>query len=88
MILLYYEIVLSAITFLVYAYDKNAARQGRWRISERTLLLLSASGGCWGALAAMQLLRHKTRKLRFWFVGLAAAAVYLGLLWFVGGVRI
>ena len=38
---------------------------GKFRISERTLLTLAAVGGAWGAYAAMQLFRHKTRHKKF-----------------------
>lgn len=55
----------SAITFLVYALDKSAARRDRWRTRESTLHLLSVIGGWPGALAAQQLLRHKSAKPSF-----------------------
>ena len=55
----------SGITFLVYALDKSAARRDRWRTRESTLHLLSLIGGWPGALAAQQLLRHKSAKPSF-----------------------
>lgn len=55
----------SVVTFGVYAIDKAAARAGRWRMSERTLHLLSFAGGWPGALCAQQWLRHKTVKVAF-----------------------
>lgn len=56
---------LSLLTFLVYAADKSAARQGARRIPESTLHLLSLCGGWPGALVAQQLLRHKSSKQPF-----------------------
>lgn len=56
---------LSALTFVVYACDKSAARQGGWRTSERTLHLLAFLGGWPGALVAQQVLRHKSSKAEF-----------------------
>lgn len=55
----------SAITFVVYALDKSAARKDRWRTRESTLHLLSLVGGWPGALAAQRLLRHKSVKPSF-----------------------
>lgn len=51
--------------FGIYAWDKQAARNGDWRVKESTLLLLAFAGGGAGALAAQRLLRHKTRKPPF-----------------------
>ncbi|RUM25209.1 DUF1294 domain-containing protein [Rhizobium vallis] len=58
-------LALNLLAFSVYYLDKQAARRGRWRISERTLLTLALIGGSLGAVAAQQLLRHKTRKEPF-----------------------
>ena len=55
----------SVITFAVYAWDKSAARNGRWRTRESTLHLLALVGGWPGALLARQLLRHKSSKQSF-----------------------
>lgn len=35
-------LLLNALTFVVYGVDKWRAQGGRWRIPERTLLLLAA----------------------------------------------
>lgn len=62
--------VASAVCFIAYALDKSAARQGRGRTPERTLLLLGLAGGWPGGFAAQRLLRHKSSKtsfqLKFW----------------------
>ena len=57
--------VMSLLCFLVYALDKSAARSGRWRTKERTLLLLGLLCGWPGAVLAQQLLRHKSAKASF-----------------------
>lgn len=63
-------LLMSLITFGLYAWDKSAARAGRWRTSEATLLLAGLLGGWPGAVAAQHWLRHKSVKtsfrLRFW----------------------
>lgn len=56
---------LSLLTAIVYAYDKWAAKDGGWRISEGKLHLLSLLGGWPGALIVQTSLRHKTRKQPF-----------------------
>lgn len=58
-------LLLSLLSFLIYALDKSAARAGRQRIPENTLHLLALSGGWPGALIAQQVLRHKSSKLAF-----------------------
>lgn len=55
----------SVVCFAAYARDKAAARAGRARTRERTLLLLGLAGGWPGAVLAQQALRHKTRKQPF-----------------------
>lgn len=74
-------LLLSAATWVAYALDKDAATRGRWRISEGSLHLMELLGGWPGALAAQQLLRHKTRKpryrLAFWSMTLAHIAAML-----------
>ncbi len=55
----------SAVTFVAYAIDKSAARNGRWRTPENTLHLFALIGGWPGALVAQQMLRHKSHKQPF-----------------------
>lgn len=55
----------SVACFLAYAVDKSAASAGGWRVSEQTLLMLGLIGGWPGAIAAQQLLRHKSTKADF-----------------------
>ena len=63
--LLYYLIVINIVTFLVYGMDKLKAKQGSWRISEATLLILAIIGGSIGALLGMKVWRHKTQHKKF-----------------------
>ena len=44
---------------------RKKAKQGSWRISEATLLMLAVIGGTIGALFGMQVWRHKTMHLKF-----------------------
>lgn len=76
--------VMSAVAFGMYALDKNAARQDRWRIPESTLHLVALAGGWPGALLAHKRLRHKTRKPGFQMVFRLTVLINCGLLaWLV-----
>lgn len=55
-------VVMSIITFGFYYVDKKRAEENRWRITSTTLHVLEAIGGWPGAVIAMALLRHLTRK--------------------------
>ena len=63
--LLYYLIVINIVIFLVYGIDKWKAKQGSWRISEATLLILAVIGGSIGALLGMRVWHHKTMHKKF-----------------------
>ena len=60
-----YLILVNLIAFALYGIDKRRAKQGAWRISEYTLLLVALLGGSLGALLGMRYFRHKTRHRKF-----------------------
>ena len=64
----------SASAFTVMAIDKVSAQVRVRRIPEMALYSIALLGGSLGVLVAMQVLRHKTRKVSFQF---ALAAVFL-----------
>ncbi|NLJ33342.1 MAG: DUF1294 domain-containing protein [Firmicutes bacterium] len=77
--------IISILTAVLTAYDKYAAQTGRWRIKERTLLLLAACGGSVAIWLTMHLVRHKTRKAKF-VVGIPLL-IFLQLLFLVFGLE-
>ncbi len=79
-VVLFAYLSLSAFTFGLYASDKSAATEGRWRIKENTLQLFALLGGWPGGLVAQQLLRHKSQKQEFQFVFWLAVAINIGVL--------
>lgn len=64
-ILMYYLIAVNVAAWIMYGLDKWKARSGKWRISERTLLIVALIGGSVGALTGMLMFRHKTKKPKF-----------------------
>ena len=64
-VLLVYLAVVNLITFIMFGVDKRAAIKGKQRTRESTLLFFAFIGGSVGALFAMKLFRHKTRKPKF-----------------------
>lgn len=63
--LIIYFIVINLLAVALTVYDKSAARKNKWRISEKTLLVVSALGGGIAMLATMYAVRHKTKKMKF-----------------------
>ncbi len=55
----------NLLTYIFYAHDKCAAREGARRIPEGALLFLALLGGTPAAFFAGRRLRHKTRKLSY-----------------------
>lgn len=60
-------IIINIITFAVFGIDKKKAIDGKFRIKELTLFVLSLLGGSLGGLIAMHTFHHKTRKWYFKF---------------------
>ena len=75
-------LIASLIAFVAHGRDKRAARLGRRRTPERTLHLFELIGGWPGALVAMIVFHHKTRKASYFLVTalIVAAWVAVGFL--------
>jgi uncharacterized membrane protein YsdA (DUF1294 family) len=73
----------SILAFILYAVDKQKAKNGAWRIPEKVLLGFSFFGGALGGLLAMTIARHKTRKWYFWFVNWLGLFLQLVVLYLV-----
>ncbi len=76
-------LVMSFITFSVYAADKRKAKNGSWRIKEATLLTLSFLGGALGGIFAMYGIRHKNRKWYFNLVNFGSLILHIVLVYFL-----
>lgn len=74
-----YFIVINIITFVIYGIDKYKAKRHKWRVSEKLLIGLAVIGGFAGAIAGMQIFKHKTKHMKF-VIGLPVITVF----WIVG----
>jgi uncharacterized membrane protein YsdA (DUF1294 family) len=61
-----YFAAINLLSGILFAYDKNAAKNNRQRIPERTLHLLEILGGAFANLVLMYTLRHKNKKFSYW----------------------
>ena len=76
--------LMNALSYWLYAQDKEAAQLGHRRIPEQSLHLVSVLGGWPAAWLAQEKMRHKTqkqpfRKIYFCTIGLNI----LLILWFI-----
>jgi uncharacterized membrane protein YsdA (DUF1294 family) len=62
---LVYLAVINVIGFAIMGIDKQKAKRGRFRISEKTLFFVAFLGGSVGAKIGMELFRHKTHHKKF-----------------------
>ena len=75
-------LVLSAVTFMLYGWDKVSASGGHRRTPEKTLNGLALLGGWPGGWIAQYAWRHKSRKTSFQAAFWSATLVNVGLLVF------
>jgi len=62
---------------------KLKAKQGSWRISEATLLILAAIGGSIGALLGMKIWHHKTMHKKFKYGLLLILLAQIATIYFI-----
>ena len=81
-------LVMSAVSYIAYVLDKDAAgKRRRQRIPESTLLALDTFGGWPGGLIAQQQMRHKTVKASFqtgFAVSVVVNLLVVAALWYGG----
>ena len=71
---IYYFIIINILAIFLMGIDKKKAQMGAWRIPEKTLFLSAIIGGSVGAIAGMQLFRHKTKHKTF-VIGMPAILI-------------
>ena len=58
-------LVMNLLAFALMGIDKAKAKRGAWRISEKTLFLVTALFGGLGGTLGMTFFRHKTKHWYF-----------------------
>jgi uncharacterized membrane protein YsdA (DUF1294 family) len=63
--IVYYLGFINIIGFIVMGVDKKKARNGEWRIPEKTLWGVAVLGGALGSYIGMRVFHHKTKHNTF-----------------------
>ena len=58
-------VIMNIAPFALMGHDKRCARQGKWRVPEKTLFLVTACFGGLGGVLAMKVFHHKTQH---WYI--------------------
>ena len=72
--ILIYFIIIYAVGIILTLKDKNAAVRGKWRVQEKTLLIVGLLGAALPVYITMKLVHHKTKHPKF-MLGLPAEAL-------------
>lgn len=75
--------ITNLATFMAFGIDKSKAKRGRWRISEKALLLMGRCFGGLGQLLGMRFFHHKTHKWYFVITAYLYVIIQIGLLVFI-----
>ena len=68
-LLILYLLMLGIVAVAITVGDKAAARKGKWRVPEATLMMIGLFGGALSMFVTMRVIRHKTKHMKF-MVGL------------------
>jgi uncharacterized membrane protein YsdA (DUF1294 family) len=82
--MVYAYIIVNAFTVIAFGYDKTIAitSQSQKRISEVSLLQYCCMGGLCGAIIAMELFHHKTKKSKVVHIVYYIALTQIVLIWY------
>ena len=58
-------VIMNIAAFALMGHDKKRARQGKWRVPEKTLFLVTACFGGLGGVLGMKVFHHKTQHWYF-----------------------
>ena len=57
--------IMNIAAFVLMGHDKKFARQGKWRVPEKTLFFVTACFGGLGGVLGMKVFHHKTQHWYF-----------------------
>ena len=57
--------IMNIVSFVLMGHDKRCARQGKWRVPEKTLFFVTACFGGLGGVLGMKVFHHKTQHWYF-----------------------
>ena len=57
--------IMNIASFALMGHDKRCARQGKWRVPEKRLFLVTACFGGLGGVLGMKVFHHKTQHWYF-----------------------
>ena len=57
--------IMNIAAFALMGHDKRCARQGKWRVPEKALFLMTACFGGLGGVLGMKVFHHKTQHWYF-----------------------
>ena len=72
--------IMNIATFALMGHDKRCSRQGKWRVPEKTLFLVTACFGGLGGVLGMKVFHHKTKHWYFKVFFPVLLVIQVGLL--------
>ena len=76
-------VIMSLITLIFYKVDKVKAIKNKYRIKEKTLVMLSLLFGSIGGLIGMYVIRHKNRHFKFIFTNWLFFIIHIVIGYFI-----
>ena len=65
LVVLAFVAVMNIVSVCMMGHDKKCARQGKWRVPEKRLFLVTACFGGLGGVLGMKVFHHKTQHWYF-----------------------
>lgn len=78
-----YFFAINIIAIIIFAADKYFATHNKQRISESFLHFLEILGGFLGILLIMPIVRHKTKKPRYYIITICISIVWCFVVYWI-----